>query len=198
MRMDGKQLDDESDDALAGLARTGSGAAFAVLVTRHRGAVCVIARNMCATLREAEQALQQTFLSAWRDVRDFPAGTSFTTWLYRIAMSTALAQRQRERGRPSYSLEPFLPAFDRAGRLVASKGRWRDVDGTIVEEMEITGVLREALECIDDHARAAFVLRDLLELPLDEAGAILETSPGAIRRETHRVRLMLRGLIDRL
>jgi RNA polymerase sigma-70 factor (ECF subfamily) len=193
-------LDDSlaRDDALAERAREGSGTAFAELATRHRDAVYAIARNMSATIRDAEEVLQQAFLAAWRDLRSFTKGASFTTWLYRIAMKTALAQRQRDRRSPSLSLDPFLPAFDRAGRVVASKGRWPELDGNASGRTQVTGLLREALECVDDQIRAAFVLRDLLQLPLDEASAILETSPEAVRRDAHRLRLMLRGFIDRL
>ena len=186
------------DDALAELAREGSGAAFAVLVTRHRETVYAIARNMCATLRDAEEVLQQAFLAAWRDFLFFPAGASFTTWLYGIAMETALAHRQRDRRSPSCSLEPFLPAFDGAGCLVESKGRWPELDGGSPGRIRITGLLREALECVDDQSRAAFVLCDLLQLPADESAAILQTSPRAVRRDAHRLRLMLRGFIDQL
>jgi len=195
-----KQFDDSlaSDQTLADRARRGSGAAFAALATRHRGAVYAITRNMCATSGEAEEALQQAFLTAWRELGSFPAGAKFTTWLYGIAMETALAQRQRDGRRPSGSLEPFLPGFDRAGRLVASKGRRLALDGASSGGVEITGLLREALEYIDDQARGAFVLRDLLLLPVEEVAAILQMSPQEVHRDGHRARLMLAGFIDQL
>ena len=200
MMISSKYLDDSvaSDQILADRARKGSGAAFAALVTRHREAVYAITRNMCATSGEAEQALQQAFLSAWRELGSFPAGAKFTTWLYGIAMKTALEHRQRESRRSSGSLEPFLPGFDRAGRLVASKGRRPELDGSSSTPFELTGLLREALECIDDRTRGAFVLRDLLLLPVDEVAAILQTSPQAVRRDGHRARLMLSGFVNQL
>ena len=70
MMISSKYFDDSvaSDQILADRARKGSGAAFAALVTRHREAVYAITRNMCATSGEAEQVLQQAFLSAWREL----------------------------------------------------------------------------------------------------------------------------------
>jgi RNA polymerase sigma-70 factor (ECF subfamily) len=200
MMISSKYLDDSvaSDQILADRARKGSGAAFAALVTRHREAVYAIMRNMCATSGEAEQALQQAFLSAWRELGSFPGGARFTTWLYGIAMKTALERRQREGRRSSGSLEPFLPGFDRAGRLVASKGRRPELDGSSSGPFEMTGLLREALECIDDRSRGAFVLRDILLLPVEEVAAILQTSPQAVRRDGHRARLMLSGFVSQL
>jgi len=59
-------------------------------------------------------------------------------------------------------------------------------------------VLREGLEFMDDEIRAAFVLPDLLELPVDEVAAVLETSPQDVGRRIHRARLMLHGLLARL
>jgi len=200
MMISPKQLDDSiaSDQLLADRARRGSGAAFAALVTRHRQAVYAITRNMCATSGDAEEALKQAFLSAWRELASFPAGAKFTTWLYRIAMNTALAQRQRDSRRPSGSLEPFLPGFDRAGRLEPSKGRRPELDGSSARPIQVTGLLREALEYVDDQTRGAFVLRDLLLLPVDEVAAILQTSPQAVRRDGHRARLMLCGFVNQL
>jgi RNA polymerase sigma-70 factor, ECF subfamily len=194
-----QDLDDSPvpDGVLAERARRRSGAAFATLVARHGDAVYTIARNMCATLGDAEAVLQQTFLAAWYELPRFPAGARFTTWLYGIAMRTALAHRQRDR-RPSCSLEPFLPAFDRAGHLVVRKEHGPQLDGSSSERIEVTGLLHEALECMDDQACAAFVLHDLLELKVEEAAAILDTSPRAVRRDAHRSHLMLRGFVDQL
>jgi DNA-directed RNA polymerase specialized sigma24 family protein len=66
------------------------------------------------------------------------------------------------------------------------------------ERIGVTAVLREGLEFMDDEIRAAFVLRDLLELPVDEVAAVLETSPQDVGRRIHRARLMLQGLLARL
>jgi RNA polymerase sigma factor (sigma-70 family) len=185
------------DEPLAEQAGKGSAQAFAALVARHRDAVYVIARNMCATLREAEHVVQETFLSAWRSIGSLPKGSTFATWLRGIAMRSALAQRQRDRLSPQCSLETFLPAFDRAGRVVTKGGFWQP-DGSPRPSIEVTGLLREALECVDEPIRAAFVLTDLLELPAGEAATVLETSPEALCRDAHRARLLMRGFLERL
>jgi RNA polymerase sigma-70 factor (ECF subfamily) len=188
----------DADAALADRARGGSGAAFAALVTRHRDALFTIASNMCATRADCEHMLQQVLLAAWDQLGSFRTGTRFATWLYRIAIKTALIHPQVDRRGPSRSLEAFLPAFDSAGRVVAGKGPWRQLDGSTSKPIEIAGLLREALECIDDRLRAAFVLRDVLRLSIEDVAAVLETSPAVVLRDGHRARLMLRGFIDQL
>src|SRR2546427_12464924 len=108
----GRQLDDSpvSDDTLAERARSGSGAAFAALVRLHGEAVYAIARNMSVTARDAEEGLQQTFLSAWRDLGSLPAGARVTTRLVGVAMKTAFPPRQAPRARPWGPAAGLLPA----------------------------------------------------------------------------------------
>ncbi len=199
-RATGRQLHDPrtSDETLAERARRGSGEAFGALVRLHGEAVYAIARNMAATARDAEEVVQEAFLSAWRELSSFPPGDSFKTWLYGIAMKTALAHREAHRRSPWGSLEELLPAFDGAGRLIETKGRWPELDGSPSEQIRVTGLLREALECIDDGTRAAFVLRDLVQLPVEEVAVILQKSPQGVRQDAHRACLMLRGFVDGL
>jgi len=194
-RLDGSAGD---DDTLVELARSGSGAAFAALVTLHGEAVYAIARNMSVTPRDAEEVLQETFLSAWRDLGSLPAGTRFATWLYGIAMTTALAQREAHGRRQWGSLEGSMPTFDGAGRLVASRSRRPELEGNRSEGVKFTGLLREALECMDAQTRAAFVLHDLVQVPVEDAAEILRTSPQSVRRDAHRACLMLNGFVDGL
>lgn len=200
MTMTRTQLNDglACDEALGHRARGGSGAAFAALVSRHSDAVYAIARNLSATSRDAEEVLQQAFLAASLDLHRLADGARITTWLYRIAVQTALTHRQRNRRKRSCSLEAFLPAFDSDGRLMPGKGIWPDFDRSSLARVELTGLLREALECVDDETRAMFVLHDLLQLPVDETAEIMNVSPQAVHRETHRTRLMLRGFIDQI
>jgi RNA polymerase sigma-70 factor (ECF subfamily) len=182
-----------SEEGLVQCARQGSGTAFVALALPHGDAVYAMVRNMSSSLRDAEDAIQQTYVTAWHDFGRFPEGARFSTWLYGIAMATVLSRRKRGRRTPSFSFEALRPEFDADGRLVDSGGRRDDGLG----RFNLTAVLREALENIDDRTRAAFVLRDLLELSAEEAAVILRTSPRDIRQKVHEARIVLRGLMDR-
>jgi len=166
------------------------------LLERHGNAVYSIVLNMCATSSEADELTQQTFISAGRDIASMRTHGSFRTWLYGIAIKTALAGRQRGRPNATISQEPFRTRLDEAGRLIAAGGRWLDLADTALEGKEVAGRLRETLERIDDGVRAAFVLCDLAELTAKEAATILQTSPEEIRRRVHRARLMFLGALD--
>jgi RNA polymerase sigma-70 factor (ECF subfamily) len=108
--------------------------------------------------------------------------------LYGLAMKAALAKRQPRRGNPLASLPP-------ADERLAALGEQWPAALARLEQMELTALLREALEYLDEDARAAFVLRDLVDLPAEEAAAILETSPQRVRHSAHRARLMLHGFL---
>jgi RNA polymerase sigma-70 factor (ECF subfamily) len=186
------------DDVLAEWARIGSPTAFAELVERHREAVYTIVRNLCRTATDTEETLHEAFLTAWRDLRAFHSGVGFSTWLYSIATRTALAYRMRRYHgkRTSNQLGALLPTFDGKGRLIARDSRWPAVEETPAGRIDITAALRDALESIDDLARAALVLCDVLELRPEEAAVILEASPRSVRDYAHQARLLLRGFID--
>ena len=115
------------DDVLVEWARIGSPSAFAELVERHREAVYTIVRNLCRTATDTEETLHEAFLTAWHDLRAFPSGVRFSTWLYSIATRTALAYRMRQYHgkRTSNQLGALLPTFDGKGRLIARDSRAR-------------------------------------------------------------------------
>ena len=186
-----------TDEILAERTWQGSGTAFAALVARHCDTVYRIARNICASAGDAEEVTRQTFLSAYRDAGSWPSESSFRIWLYGIAMKKASAQRERaSRGRAVW-LEAFLPRFDADGGLEPG-GEWPELGSARLEQMNVAGFLREALDDMDERVRAAFVLCDLAQLPAEDAAAIVEASPEAVRGRVHRARLMLRGFLDRL
>src|SRR6266478_1698053 len=159
-----------------------------------------LVRNLCRTATDTEETLHEAFLTAWHDLRAFPSGVRFSTWLYSIATRTALAYRMRRYHgkRTSNQLGALLPTFDGKGRLIARASRWLAVEETPAGRIDITAALRDALESIDDLARAAFVLCDVLELRPEEAAVILEASPRSVRHYAHQACLLLRGFIDRL
>ncbi len=100
-------------------------------------------------------------------------------------------------------IEPFLPhraplRHPALGGLERPGGDWPEPGSARLEQMNVAGFLREALDDMDEGARAAFVLCDLAQLPVEEAAVIVESSPEIVRRRVHRARLMLRGFLDQL
>lgn len=108
----------------------------------------------------------------------------------------ALGRRQ-DTARPlTVSPEVFLPRFDANGNLEPPGKEWPEV--AVLERMKLTGLLRELLSCMDDDVRGAYLLCDLVGLKAEDAAAILQTPPQAVRRNAHRARLMFRGFLDQM
>jgi RNA polymerase sigma-70 factor (ECF subfamily) len=188
------------DEALAARAATGDAAALEELVMRHQERVYRLALRLTGDPSDAADVLQETFLSVCRHLDGFRGAARFSTWLYRIAANAALMHRRARARRPTESLERFLPSFDGAGRHAATPEALQMV--CHVEELLDRRLLaeraREGLERLPEGHRAAFVLRDLEELPTAEVGEILGLAPAAVRQRVHRARLLLRGYLNEL
>lgn len=84
------QLDPRSDEELADAAKEGSDAAFAVLVARYQQRLLRFLLTRCATRADAEDALQDTFIDAYRYIASFNPRWRFSTWIYRIGIRNAM------------------------------------------------------------------------------------------------------------
>jgi RNA polymerase sigma-70 factor, ECF subfamily len=165
-------------------------AAFAALVDRHRRELHVHCYRMLGSLDDADDALQETFLKAWRRRSSFGfrAGGSFRAWLYRIATNVcldALASRPRrfvasQLGPPR---DPGLPPLPPADLPWLGPYPDRLLDGVAPreEEPEAVVVAREtielaflaAIQLLPPRQRAALILRDVLNWSAKETAALL-------------------------
>jgi RNA polymerase sigma-70 factor (ECF subfamily) len=136
------------DEDLMALVRTGDSAAFEVVYERHGGVAYSLAHRMCGRGQQAEDVVQEAFLSAWRRAEAYdPARGSLRTWLLGIVHHRA------------------VDALRRSGQDVR-----RRVD-TPVEEFEIDADVRVDAEVIE-RDRAAVVRGALVELPAEQTKVI--------------------------
>src|ERR671923_116895 len=103
-----------TDETVAG-AIAGDEPAFAALIERHRRELHVHCYRMLASFDEAEDAVQETYLRAWRSRDRFEAGSLLRAWLYRIATNVCLDQLRRHARRPgplrSFAEVPWLQPY---------------------------------------------------------------------------------------
>jgi len=165
-------------------------------LSRYGDAVYSIVRNMCATASEADEVTHQTFVSACKNIATMPADATSRTWLFEIAIKTSLARR---RGQASVARLPqqFPAGWNEDGLLRLLRRKWPDLTESALEPGKLAVPFRAMLERLDDGVRAAFVLRDLAELPASETAAILQTSRREIRLRVHRARLMLISVLGK-
>jgi RNA polymerase sigma-70 factor (TIGR02960 family) len=179
----------EPDTVVAALG--GDEAAFAVLVRRHRRALHVHCYRMLASFHEAEDAVQETFLRAWRNRDSFDGDALFRAWLYRIATNVCLDQLRRGTRGPTEvrsfaEVTQLQPYPDRLLDELAPHDDQPDAVAVARETIELAFLA--ALQALPPRQRAALIARDVLGWPAGETAALLETSVAATNSALQRAR----------
>jgi RNA polymerase sigma-70 factor (ECF subfamily) len=174
----------------AGAAFVGDEAAFAALTERHRRELHVHCYRMLANFEEAEDAVQETLLRAWRGREGFD-GANVRAWLYRIATNVCVDLRRRSARRvrqvESFAEIPWLQPYpDRLLDEVAPPDE--EPDAVVVERETISLAFLAALQVLPPRQRAALVVRDVLGWPAQETATLLETSVAAANSALQRAR----------
>ena len=192
-------MPDDPDHEAVQLARSGDYAAFESLVEKYGRRVYSVALRIVGRRHDAEEVVQQTFLSVVEHLDGFREESGFHTWLMRIATNHALALLRRRAARPTVSLAENRFAEDLGGpphpRFVA---QWRESPEEIASHRETRQVLTESLDELDPKYSLVFVLRDLEGLSTQETAEALDISPNNVKVRLLRARLMLRERLTEL
>lgn len=175
--------------------QAGSEEAYAELVARYGERLYAVARRYVDDDEDARDAVQETFLAAYRAIDRFEGASALATWLHRIAVNAALMIRRRRRSKPELALDlPELHALVDAWQL-ETLAAWEAPADIAVERRELAGVVRAALRKLIPSHRAVLLLRDLGGLDNARVAALLGTTVNAVKIRAYRARLALR---DRL
>ena len=154
------------DTELLSRAQAGDVSAFEGLVERHRAKVFGLAQRMLNSADDAAEVLQESFLSAYRNLPNFRGDAQFGSWVYRIAANHALMRlRHRKVVNQAESFEG--PRFNERGSLVEEISDFRDAEGVAMDK-ELRGAIEEAATGLADEYREVFVLKDLEGLSYEE------------------------------
>lgn len=175
------------DAALLGLSAGGDRAAFTTLMDRHAGAVHRFLLSLGAAPDDAEDALQDCFIAAWRGAGTFRGIGSVRAWLFSIARNSFRRQHRRRAGEPD--------DVDSLEELGAAAGWGNRSDFS--HRFELMDELRWALDQLPEDERQVVVLRDLEGLGGDEAAGVLGLSLAAMKSRLHRGRLRLMAVARR-
>ena len=176
---------------LLAAARAGDGEAFKVLVGPHLRALHVHAYRMLGSLDDADEALQDALLSAWRALDSYQGQAPLIHWLYRITTTSSL-KVIRAKGRrpvPAGEIGHLQPYPDRLLDQLADAG----ADPAAITERRESVALAfiTALQRLPARQRAALLLRDVLAWNAAEVAALLEISVPAVNSALQRARATL-------
>ena len=162
-------------------AAAGDRRAFARFVEEHEGAVLRYIRTQTSDPEVAEDALQETFIAAWRSAGTFRDEGSPRAWLLTIARNAVRRQYRRPAGAPD-RFEPLEAAAARAG--------WgRDPDEAWTDRIAAGQVVERGFRALSSEDREVLVLRDLEGFGNEEVAEILGVSLAAAKSRVHRARL---------
>ena len=177
-------------NALLKRLQTGDPLAFAQLVEDNYGQVYNLALRMLVDPQEAEDVLQETFLSAYKALPSFEGRSSLSTWLYRIASNASLMRLRRKQPDTISVDEPLT--LDAGNSLPRQLVDWSNLPEEELLSSESRQAMDEAVSELPEPLRIVFILRDLQGLSTAETGEVLGLSEGAVKTRLHRARLRLR------
>jgi len=190
---------DKSDEELVKIfAETRDEAAFDEIVGRYSDKIYGFALRITRNTDDAEEVLQEVFLTLTKKLDTFRGESKFSSWLYRVtANASYMYLRSQKKHESNISLENYYP-YDEKGTLM---GRIMDKDWSSRPDIVIFS--KEALKIIDDSInempesyRAVFHLRDIEGFSNEEVSNILEITIHTAKSRLHRGRLFLRDKLS--
>ena len=177
------------DDLVVAAARGGDERAFVELTSPHRRGLHAHCYRLLGSLHDADDALQETLLRAWRGIGRFEPRGSLAAWLYRIATNVCLRmleQRARRAAPVDAHLEPYP---DQA--IAGAAAHDNDPAEALMAKEAIGLAFIAAMQLLPPRQRAVLVLRDVLDLPAREVADWLGDSVPAVNSALQRARARL-------
>jgi RNA polymerase sigma-70 factor (ECF subfamily) len=153
-----------------------------------------LATRLTRNQEDAEEVLQDVFVTVHRKIAGFEGKSSFSSWLYRVTVNAAFMKLRKRRQDPAVPLEDVAQQPIQISALKSPESAYVDSQ-TIRNEM--LEALEVAIRKLPDDYRPVFVLRDVDGLTSREVGRILNLTIPAVKSRLHRSRLMLRRRLSR-
>jgi RNA polymerase sigma-70 factor (ECF subfamily) len=187
--------------ALLDRVRAQDASALEALMERYSARIYRVAFGITRNHAEAEEVVQDVFLTLFRKAESFEGRAALGTWLYRVAANAALIKRRGKRIEVEVSLEEYLPTYKADGHREGDRSflvaDWTQNPERDLLSGEARAILDESLDLLPEHYRAVLVLRDVEELTNEEVAEALGEAVPAIKSRLHRARMMLREILTR-
>ena len=178
-------------DALVSGIRRGDVEAFETVVKTYSPRLVRVVMGILKNPSDAEEVVQDVFLTVFRKIDYFRGEASFSTWLHRIAVNAALMQKRRDRSGTAVPLDDVLPALD-AGSRRPKVGEWIEKPRDTVLRDEAWQVIHKAVDRLDHKYKTVYVLREFEGCSTEETAKILALKVPAVKSRPHRARFFLR------
>lgn len=172
--------------------QNGNEAAFQKLVVLYGDRLYNTALGFLQNETEAEDAVQEVFVKAYQNIKNFKGDASLNTWLYRIAVTHSLDVLRKKKRQKSGGLLQGL--FGRKEETFDAADFHHP--GIAAEKKETAAVLFKAIRQLPENQQTAFVLQKMEALSQTEIAAVMKTSVGAVESLLQRAKATLRKLLE--
>jgi RNA polymerase sigma-70 factor (ECF subfamily) len=182
--------------ALLARLRAGNDAAFETLVRDHTPRLLAVARRILSSEDDAQDAVQEAFVSAFKALDGFHGEARLSTWLHRITVNAALMKQRSRTRRGERDIETLMPQFGPGGHHVEPPSTWLEPASAEAERRELQGLVRRSIDELPEAYRTVLMLRDIQELETEEVAQHLGVTANAVKIRVHRARQALKTLLD--
>jgi RNA polymerase sigma-70 factor (ECF subfamily) len=187
---------DMDDTALLPRIRAGDAHAIELMVRVHGGRMLATAKRLLKCHEDANDAVQDAFVSAFKSIGQFEGSSRLSTWLHRIVVNASLMKLRSRRCRDEVSIESLMPSFALDGHRNNPREAWIAPTQEILERQETRQMIRDKIDLLPDDYRTVLILRDIEELDTAATAQSLSVNEGAVKTRLHRARMALRQLLE--
>lgn len=182
--------------ALVAELRRRSPQAFEDLVRSHGVTLMATTRRILRDEHEANDALQDALVSAFRAIDGFDGRAPLGAWLQQITVNACLMKLRSKRRRKEIEVDALMPAFNEYGQFAEHQHPWSEASDAPAERAETAALVRKSIDQLPDKFRVPLVLRDLEGIDYEGIAERLGVTVNAAKIRVHRGRQALRALLD--
>ena len=180
------------DQELIADCLSGQTHAFGDLVTRYQNRLFNTLVTVLGSTEDAHDVAQDAFVSAFQKLHTFRGHSAFYSWLFRIALNSAVSRKRKSRVAVSIDVAREKSGVEPTDRHPAARPEHA------LETIETQSAVRAALAELAEEFRTALVLKEMEEMSYEEIAQIVGCPIGTVRSRIHRARLELREKLQGL
>ena len=194
-----EQIASDEDHELVSLCKNGDIAAFEALVKKYQKKVFNIAFRMIGNYDDACEVAQDTFVSAYRSIKQFKGMSKFSTWLHTIAVNLS-KNRRRQLGTRQYHEQFSLndPLATEEGRINVETASADPDPPERLEQKETQQKIQDCINRLDDEFREVLILRDIQGFSYEEISSMLNIAEGTVKSRLFRAREEIKQLLRKI